>query len=86
MSLTFDNQASHALNNNKAVNEELASELCFTDKAKVTTVRLFDENSAINTQARGVYACFPGKYTLVKMLEWCNKGGYKSEFKDELEE
>jgi hypothetical protein len=50
--------------------EELASELCFTDKAKVTSVRMFDENSTLNTQSRGVYACFPGKYSLDKMLEW----------------
>lgn len=33
-----------------------------------------------------MYACFPGKYTLNKMLEWCNQKKYRSEFMDELED
>jgi hypothetical protein len=52
----------------------------------VAAVRLFDESSSLNTQSRGVYACFPGKYTLDRMLEWCNKSRYRSNLYDELGE
>jgi hypothetical protein len=84
VSIQYDNRASHIINNDKAVTEELAKELCFTDKAKVTTARVFDESSALNTQSRGVYACFPGKYRLSQMLDYCNKSRYRNNFYDEI--
>lgn len=86
VSLTFDNKASHALNNEKAVLEELAKELCWTDRKSVASIRLFDQSSALNTESRGVFACFPTKYSVEKMLEWCNAGKYQREFYDELTE
>jgi hypothetical protein len=81
VTLAFENRSSHAINNNRAVTEELAEELCFTDKHKVTASRVFDESS---TQSRGVYACFPDKFTVRQMRELCQGGRYRRKFEDKL--
>lgn len=85
--IKWDNTIKQTDNNEKAILEELASELCKVPKSDVSVIKTQDKSTALNTESWGLYACKGANAQAVtKAAQNCGNKKFQSEFKDELED